>query len=64
MKLFQITDTQAHGPNKTVPGLFFSNKQDARAARRKLNEVEKPPLRYVVSPGPDHYKRQPPGARS
>jgi len=55
-KLFQITDTHAPRGQRTVPGLFFSNKQDAKAVRRKLNKGEKSfrSLRFIVSPGPDH----------
>lgn len=51
-KLFQITDVKTKRP---VPGLYFSDKPSAKAKRRELNEDEEVlPLRYVVSPGPDH----------
>ena len=56
LRLYQITDTTTKKP---VEGLYFSDKQLAKAKRRDLNgENEKSTpsqhLRYVVSPGPDH----------
>jgi hypothetical protein len=51
-RLFQITDTKTKRP---VPGLYFADKQLAKMKRRELNNHEEtPPLRYIVSPGPDH----------
>ena len=57
LRLYQITDTTSKKP---VEGLYFSDKKMAKAKRRKLNgdnETTTPsqPLRYVVSPGPDHH---------
>lgn len=56
LRLYQITDTTTKKP---IEGLYFSNKQLAKAKRRELNganEATTPSqsLRYVVSPGPDH----------
>lgn len=56
LRLYQITDTTSKKP---VEGIYFSDKQLAKAKRRELNGDEEnsaPPraLRYVVSPGPDH----------
>ena len=51
-KVYQITDVKTKRP---VPGLFFADKQSAKEKRRELNvDEEVLPLRYVVSPGPDH----------
>ena len=57
LRLYQITDTTSKKP---VEGLYFSDKKMAKTKRRKLNgdnETTTPsqPLRYVVSPGPDHH---------
>ena len=52
LRLYQITDTTSKKP---VEGLYFSDKKLAKAKRRELNGTpEQHPLRYVVSPGPDH----------
>lgn len=52
LRLYQITDTTSKKP---VEGLYFSDKKLAKAKRRELNgNPEQHPLRYVVSPGPDH----------
>lgn len=56
LRLYQITDTTTKKP---IEGLYFSDKQLAKAKRRELNgenERSTPSqhLRYVVSPGPDH----------
>jgi hypothetical protein len=56
LRLFQIIDTTTKKP---IEGLYFPNKQLAKAKRRELNganEATTPSqsLRYVVSPGPDH----------
>ena len=56
LRLYQITDTMTKKP---IEGLYFSDKQLAKAKRRELNganEQSTPSqhLRYVVSPGPDH----------
>ena len=61
MRLFQITDLHTH---KSIPDLYFSNKQAAKNKRRELNgplETASPSnkLRYVVSPGPDHRNYRP-----
>lgn len=58
LRLYQITDTVSKKP---IEGLYFSNKKLAKVKRRELNrnnEIATPsrPLRYVVSPGPDHRK--------
>lgn len=55
MKLFGIKDTHN---NQLVPSLFFSLKQQAKKHRDELNE-EIGEQRYVVTPGPDHWKSQP-----
>lgn len=54
LRLYQITDTMSKKP---IEGLYFPDKMLAKAKRRELNESQ--PLRYVVSPGPDHrnYRR-------
>lgn len=52
-RLYQITDTVTKKP---VEGLFFNNKPEAKTKRQELNgNPEQHPLRYVVSPGPDHH---------
>jgi hypothetical protein len=52
LRLYQITDTTSKKP---IEGLYFSDKVKAKAKRRELNgNPERHPLRYVVSPGPDH----------
>lgn len=57
MRLFQIIDIETGRP---VPDLYFTDKAKAKAERRRLNskpgEPETPPLRFIVSPGPDHHK--------
>lgn len=54
-RLYQITDTHARN-NKPVEGLHFDDKKAAKTKRRELNgDPEEHPLRYVVSPGPDHH---------
>lgn len=57
LRLYQITDTQASGKNRAVPGMYFSDKAVAKAERKNMNGNERDPrkLRYVVSPGPDHH---------
>lgn len=57
-QLYQITDTQSSAKDKAVPGLFFSEKKQAKERRQALNEDESNPhkLRYIVSPGPDHHR--------
>lgn len=52
-KLFQIVDTST---GKVVPDTFFKDKPNAKKARRELNESANSPVRYIVSPGPDHRK--------
>jgi hypothetical protein len=52
-KLFQIVDTTT---GKVVPNSFFPDKMLAKKARRELNESANSPVRYIVSPGPDHRK--------
>ena len=57
LRLYQITDTTSKKP---VEGLYFPDKKLAKAKRRELNGVDEQStpsqlLRYVVSPGPDHY---------
>lgn len=52
LRLYQITDTTTKKP---VEGLYFADKTKAKTKRRELNgDPERHPLRYVVSPGPDH----------
>ena len=56
LRLYQITDTTSKKP---IEGLYFPDKQLAKAKRRELNGVNEQSapsqhLRYVVSPGPDH----------
>lgn len=51
LRLYQITDTATKKP---IEGMFFADKKQAKDKRRQLNG-EEPPLRYVVSPGPDHH---------
>jgi len=56
LRLYQITDTTTKKP---IEGLYFSDKQLAKAKRRELNGANEhltpsQHLRYVVSPGPDH----------
>lgn len=56
LRLYQITDTTTKKP---IEGLYFSDKQQAKAKRRELNGANEhltpsQHLRYVVSPGPDH----------
>ena len=49
-KLYQITEVATRKP---VPGLYFSDKVQAKSKRKELNtDPEK--LQFVVSPGPDH----------
>lgn len=53
LRLYQITDTTTKKP---VNGLYFDSKPKAKEKRRELNgDPEQEPLRYVVSPGPDHH---------
>ena len=57
LRLYQITDTMSKKP---IEGLYFPDKRLAKAKRRELNGVNEQStpsqsLRYVVSPGPDHY---------
>jgi hypothetical protein len=49
MRLFQIKDVTTRKP---LPG-FFTNKLEAKAERRRLNEDG---FRDYVTPGPDHRK--------
>lgn len=53
LRLYQITDVHN---GRHVPGTpYFASKPLAKIARHELNgDPEKLPLRYVVSPGPDH----------
>lgn len=52
LRLYQITDTATKKP---IEGLYFDDKAKAKTKRRELNgNPEQHPLRYVVSPGPDH----------
>ena len=56
-RLYQITDTTSKKP---IEGLYFPDKQLAKAKRRELNGANEAmassqSLRYVVSPGPDHH---------
>lgn len=56
LRLYQIIDTVTKKP---IEGLYFSDKQQAKAKRRELNGANEhltpsQHLRYVVSPGPDH----------
>lgn len=52
LRLYQITDTTTKKP---VEGLYFADKVKAKTKRRELNgDPEQHPLRYVISPGPDH----------
>lgn len=56
-RLYQITDTETGKPAEGVR--CFSNKLLAKAERNRLNTEHSPALRhlrYVVSPGPDHYR--------
>lgn len=57
LRLYQITDTAASGKDRAVPGAYFSDKKLAKAKRKELNgdEGDGRNLRYIVSPGPDHY---------
>ena len=57
LRLYQITDTAAQGKDRAVPGAYFSDKKLAKAKRQELNgnEGDGRNLRYIVSPGPDHY---------
>lgn len=52
-KLFQIVDTTT---GKVVPDSYSQDKMKAKKARRELNEAANSPVRYIVSPGPDHRK--------
>lgn len=52
-RLFQITDTAIRKP---VPDLYFGDKVAAKRKREELNKLHGTTLRFVVSPGPDHYK--------
>ncbi len=60
LRLYQITDTAAQGKDRVVPGAYFSVKKLAKAKRQELNgdESNSRNLRYVVSPGPDHYNHK------
>lgn len=52
-RLFQITDTttgKRHGEQ------YYGDKMVAKRARKQLNEEHGTELRFIVSPGPDHYK--------
>lgn len=56
-RLFQITDTHT---GKAVDGLYFGDKSLAKRKRQELNgptteDSIAGPIRYVVSPGPDHH---------
>lgn len=59
MKLFEIFDTQE---KKSIPALYFENKQIAKNKRRELNQKGEDGseiLRYVVKPGPQHRNYKP-----
>lgn len=56
-RLYQITDTTTKKP---IEDLYFPDKKLAKAKRRELNGTDETTtpsqsMRYVVSPGPDHY---------
>lgn len=54
-RLYKISDTANPGKPYTIPETFFSEKEKAKARRKDLNgQPEVAPLRYIVSPGPDH----------
>lgn len=50
LRLFALRDTAT---NKTIPELYFSDKQAAKTERDARN---KQGGNYVVTPGPDHRK--------
>jgi hypothetical protein len=54
-RLFQITDTQS---GKQHGETFYSDKMVAKRERKRLNEEGGHEIRFVVSPGPDHHKKQ------
>jgi hypothetical protein len=55
LRLFQILDTATGEP---IPDLFFDSKPKAKTKRTELNEQTGKGLRFVVTPGPDHRKKQ------
>ena len=50
LRLFAIRDTQS---NKLIPDVYYVSKPEAKRARDNMNGATS---RYVVTPGPDHYK--------
>lgn len=50
LHLFALRDTHT---NKLVPATGFASKPEAKRARDQMNNGG---ARYVVTPGPDHYK--------
>jgi hypothetical protein len=53
MKLFQIYDRHT---NKALEGAFFDSKPSAKQHRAELNEQSGETARYIVIPGPDHWR--------
>lgn len=53
LRLFALRNSNT---NKTIPDLFFSDKQ---AAKRERDERNKEGGEYAVTPGPDHRKFKP-----
>lgn len=52
LRLFALRDTST---NKLIPDLFFSSKPEAKQARDDRN---KKGASLVVTPGPDHRRKQ------
>ena len=50
LRLFALRDTTT---GKTIPDLYFSDKQ---AAKRERDERNSQGGKYNVTPGPDHHK--------
>jgi hypothetical protein len=53
MKLFQIYDRHTQ---KALEGAFFDSKPSAKQRRSELNESSGAAARYIVIPGPDHWR--------
>lgn len=55
-RLFQVVDTST---KKQFGSEFYPDKRLAKLARAKANADHNSETRFVVSPGPDHYKFKP-----
>lgn len=51
LRLYAVRDTVS---GQLLPDSYSSSKPEAKRLRDQLNEGDCPPLRYVVTYGPDH----------